>query len=47
MKKLKDFREKVLALEERFDAGFNKVSVSFADKEKLPQTIAYHYVIKM
>lgn len=41
----KDFREKVLALEERFDAGFNKASVSFGDKDKLLQTIAYHYVI--
>lgn len=41
----KDFRGKVLDLEERFDAGFNKASVSFGDKEKLLQTIAYHYVI--
>lgn len=41
----KDFRGKVLDLEERFDVGFNKASVSFGDKEKLLQTIAYHYVI--
>lgn len=41
----KGFSEKVLALDERFDAGFNKASVSFDDKEKLLQTIAYHYVI--
>ena len=41
----KDFSENVLALDERFDAGFNKASVSFGDKEKLLQTIAYHYVI--
>lgn len=41
----KDFKEKVLGLEERFDAGFNKASVSSDDKEKLLQTIAYHYVI--
>lgn len=45
MSEEKDFRVKVLALEERFDAGFNKASVSFGDKEKLLQTIAYHYVI--
>ena len=41
----KDFSENVLALEERFDAGFNKASISFGDKGKLLQTIAYHYVI--
>ena len=41
----KGYNEKVLALDERFDAGFNKASVSFDDKEKLLQTIAYHYVI--
>ena len=41
----KDFTEKVLALDERFDAGFNKASVSFGDKEKLLQAIAYYYVI--
>ena len=35
----------MLALEERFDAGFNKAVVSFGDKEKLLQTIAYHYII--
>ena len=29
MSEEKDFREKVLALEERFDVGFNKASVSF------------------
>ena len=41
----KDFKEKVSALEERFDAGFNKASVSLGDKDKFLQTIAYHYVI--
>lgn len=41
----KEFSEKVLALDERFDAGFNKASISLGDKEKLLQTIAYHYVI--
>ena len=45
MSEEKDFREKVLALEERFDAGFNKASVSLGDKERLLQSIAYHYVI--
>jgi len=33
--KEKDFREKMLVLQERFDAGFNKASVSFGDRKKL------------
>ena len=43
----KDFSDIVQALDERFDAGFNKASVSLNDKEKLLQTMAYHYVINI
>lgn len=42
-----DFSDNVQALDERFDAGFNKASVSLNDKEKLLQTMAYHYVINI
>ena len=41
----REFKDKVLFLEERFDAGFNKASVSLEDKEKLLQALAYHYII--
>ena len=41
-----DFSHNVQALDERFHAGFNRASVSLNDKEKLLQTMAYHYVIK-
>ena len=40
-----EFKSKVLFLEERFDAGFNKASVSLEDKEKLLQAVAHHYII--
>ena len=42
-----DFSDNVQALDERFDAGFNKASVSLNDTEKLLQTMAYHYVINI